>query len=203
VLSKLDRRFATASDGKMQAKALSIDAAEDILVCVDSNDNVLGFKGKYECHTGEGILHRAFSVFLFNARSEVLLQLRAPGKRLWPNYWSNSCCSHPRQGEQMEDAIQRRLVEELGVRTSVRHLYNFEYRARYLDEGTEHELCSVAVGRVDGSPSANEHEVAKWRFVDPEELDADIAANPDLYTPWMKMEWARIRSDYRGTIAAL
>jgi len=186
----------------MESKAPEAGATEDVLVCVDSDDNVLGYKGKFECHSGEGILHRAFSVFLFNSRHEVLLQQRAPGKRLWPDYWSNSCCSHPRRGERMEHAVSRRLMQELGVAAAVRPLYAFEYHARYLDQGSEHELCSVFAGRFDGAPAPNQDEIASWRFVSPEQLDAEIAADPERFTPWLKLEWARIRAEHGDAIAA-
>jgi isopentenyl-diphosphate Delta-isomerase len=187
----------------MDSKSLPVGAAEDVLVCVDSLDNILGYKGKAECHTGDGILHRAFSVFLFNSRDEVLLQRRARGKRLWPEYWSNACCSHPRKDELLEHAVQRRLMEELGVQTPARLLFTFEYHARYLTEGSEHELCAVLAGRFDGDVLKNEDEVAEWQFVDPEELDTRLVTHPELYTPWLKLEWARIRAGYRDVVAAL
>ncbi len=187
----------------MTSNAATDTITEDVLVCVDSQDNVLGYKGKYDCHSGDGILHRAFSVFLFNSRNEVLLQRRASEKRLWPEYWSNACCSHPRKGELLEDAVARRLNEELSVRTAVRFLFSFEYHARYLEEGSEHELCSVFAGRFDGEIAADPHEISGWRYVNPAELDADIAAHPERYTPWLKIEWARIRADHRDAISAL
>jgi isopentenyl-diphosphate Delta-isomerase len=187
----------------MTSHASAAATTEDVLVCVDSQDNVLGYKGKYECHTGEGILHRAFSVFLFNSNHEVLLQRRAGEKRLWPEFWSNACCSHPRKDEHLEGAVARRLMEELGVRTAVRLLFTFEYHARYLQEGAEHELCAVLVGRFDGEVVADPREIAGWRYVNADELDADIAAHPELYTPWLKIEWARIRAEHQAVISTL
>ena len=85
------------------------------LILVDKYDNVLGYKSKAECHEGEGILHRAFSIFIFNDKNQLLLQKRSAKKLLWPLYWSNSCCSHPRKGENYETATHRRLKEELGL----------------------------------------------------------------------------------------
>ena len=186
-----------------ESNAPAPGTTEDLLVCVDSGDNVLGFKGKFECHTGHGILHRAFSVFLFNARNEVLLQQRAPGKRLWPGFWSNACCSHPRKDERLETAVERRLVEELGVQTAVRYLFTFEYHARYLDQGSEHELCSVLAGRYEQLPVANPDEISGLQFVAPGELDALIAAHPERYSPWLKLEWAQLRAAHWHTIVAL
>jgi isopentenyl-diphosphate Delta-isomerase len=180
-----------------------VEESSDVLVCVDSDDQILGYKGKVECHSGDGILHRAFSVFLFNSKNQVLLQQRASGKRLWPEHWSNACCSHPRKGERLEDAVERRLMEELGVRAPVRFLYTFEYHARYRDEGSEHELCAVFAGRFDGAVVGNDLEIAESRFVDANELDADIAARPERYTPWLKLEWARIRAEFQSAIHGL
>jgi isopentenyl-diphosphate Delta-isomerase len=187
----------------METEAPAPGASEDTLVCVDHEDRVVGYRGKFECHTGDGILHRAFSVFLFDGRGETLLQQRAPGKRLWPGFWSNSCCSHPRRGERLEDAVSRRLGEELGIQAVVRELFVFEYHARYLDRGAEHERCWVFAGRIDRAPAPNDSEVAQWRFVAPDALDAEIAADPERFTPWLRLEWARIRAEHRDAVAAL
>ena len=121
---------------------------------VDTADHIVGHLDKSSCHDGEGVLHRAFSLFIFNARGELLMQRRHASKRLWPGFWSNSCCSHPRQGETMEDAVQRRCEQELGFRTPLNYLYKFEYHARFGDLGSEHELCSVYVGNFDGKLSS-------------------------------------------------
>ena len=116
----------------------------DSLVCVDFDDVELYPLSKAECHLGEGVLHRAFSVFLLDpSGTRVLLQQRAAPKLLWPGFWSNSCCSHPRWQEPMESAVQRRLAEELGVNAPVRQLYSFIYHAQFEDVGAERELCHV------------------------------------------------------------
>lgn len=177
-------------------------ATEDTLVCVDSHGKILGYKGKAECHDGLGILHKAFSVFLFDAQGRVLLQQRAAGKRLWPGFWANACCSHPRKDESLQAAVARRLQEELGVTTGVTELFTFEYWAQYQNQGSEHELCAVLAGRIEGEPAANPEEVAAWKYLSPDELDREIATHPERYSPWLQMEWKHLRTDYRSALAA-
>lgn len=182
------------------AEALRCDAVvsseAESLILVDSGDREIGRASKAACHDGRGILHRAFSLFVFNERGELLLQQRSAGKRLWPGYWANSCCSHPRQGEDMREATQRRLQQELGLRCALRYLYKFEYRADYGELGAEHELCSVYLGRTGEPVRANRNEVAAWRFILPADLDIEIAEHPERFTPWLKLEWQRLRRDF-------
>src|SRR6185503_4772968 len=102
---------------------------DEPLVLVNDADEEIGFASKGQCHDGEGLLHRAFSVFLFSPEGEVLLQQRSSQKRLWPGAWSNACCSHPRRGEALDDAMRRRLREELSVEAEVRFLFKFRYSA--------------------------------------------------------------------------
>lgn len=166
------------------------------LILVDEQDNELGYLRKDEAHQGSGTLHRAFSLFIFNTRGELLLQQRAAGKRLWGGYWSNSCCSHPRRGEAMESAVQRRLYEELGIRTPLRYLYKFQYQAQFDETGAEHELCWVYAGHSDDAPRVNLNEIAAMRYIAPEALDAEMQAAPQRFTPWFKLEWARIRNEH-------
>ena len=143
-----------------------------------------------------GLLHRAFSLFLFNDRGELLLQQRAPGKRLWGGYWSNSCCSHPRRGESMTTATARRLDEELNLASELSFVYKFRYQASYADLGSEHELCHVFLGRIDDEVRANAEEIAATRFVSAAALDRELAENPERFTPWFKMEWDALKTDY-------
>lgn len=164
----------------------------DTLILVDAADRETGFLSKEECHRGNGVLHRAFSVFLFNAAGEVLLQRRSAEKPLWPLFWSNSCCSHPRRGEAVEAAARRRVREELALSCTLEFLYKFEYQARYLDVGSEHELCWVFAGRAEGTPVPVAAEIAEWRWVAPAALGEEIAAAPDRFTPWLRLEWAEI-----------
>ena len=172
------------------------------LILVDENDNPTGVSSKADCHDGDGELHRAFSVFVFNGKGELLLQQRSADKRLWPLFWSNSCCSHPRNGESMDVAVFRRLEQELGIRCELEFVYKFKYHARYGSEGSEREYCWVYVGTTEDPVRANDTEVAEWRFVKPEALDDELERQPDRFTPWMKMEWARLRSEYVSALDA-
>ena len=124
-----------------------VSSDDEQLILVDSDDREIGFLAKADAHRGRGTLHRAFSLFVFNPAGELLLQQRAEGKRLWPGYWSNTCCSHPRCGEKMDNAVRRRLQEELGMSAELEFLFKFRYQAQYDDQGAEHELCWVYAGQ--------------------------------------------------------
>lgn len=176
---------------------------DEPLVLVDENDRELGYMDKASAHLGHGTLHRAFSLFIFNARGELLLQQRAPGKRLWPGFWSNTCCSHPRRGETLDKAIHRRLDEELGLKCPLEFLFKFQYQAQFDADGAEHELCSVYAGRSDLRPTVNVNEISGLRYIAPDALDAEMAARPEAFTPWFKIEWARIRRDHAAVFAPL
>jgi len=180
------------------APVVSFD--DEPLILVDSHDNVLGYKPKAEAHYGEGVLHRAFSIFLFDGDGNVWLQQRAPGKQLWGGFWANSCCSHPRRGETVDEAASRRLFEELGVNAELTFLYRFEYHAQFGDIGAEHELCSVYVARTNAQLSVNPNEISACQAVSPATLDAELADNPDAYTPWLKLEWPRIREAHWAAV---
>jgi isopentenyl-diphosphate Delta-isomerase len=183
---------------KVTSKIVS-DESES-LILVDDKDNVVGHLDKSACHDGDGVLHRAFSLFIFNPKGELLLQQRAAGKRLWPNYWSNSCCSHPRKDETMEIAVQRRCEQELGFRTPLKFLYKFEYSAQFLDLGSERELCSVFVGQFDGLPMVNTNEIQAWQWIGAKQLDVALEETPHQFTPWFKLEWQRLREDFADQI---
>ena len=169
---------------------------DEPLILVDEQDRELGFLDKAAAHKGSGVLHRAFSVFVFNSDGEMLLQQRALGKRLWGGYWSNACCSHPRRGETVDAASVRRLGEELGLNCPLQYLFKFEYQAQFDDDGAEHELCWVYAGRSDQGPRANVNEIAAFRYLAPAALDEEMAANPAAFTPWFKIEWARIQRNH-------
>lgn len=182
-------------------KIVSFDAEK--LILVDDEDNEIGYTSKSECHDGEGILHRAFSIFIFNDQRELLIQKRSDDKRLWPQFWSNSCCSHPRKGERIESAALRRMQEELGIRTDLKFIYKFKYHARYEDVGSENELCSVYIGYCKDEPNVNKTEISDWKYVPLGEVSAELSSNPDLYSPWFKMEWERISTEFMMDIDRL
>ena len=169
---------------------------QEPLILVDELDREIGFKPKADCHAGKGILHRAFSIFVFNGDNELLLQQRSPGKMLWPGYWSNTCCSHPRRGEAMGVAVARRLAQELGFECPLQYLYKFKYHAQFGVVGAEHEYCSVYFGRYDGPVDANVNEIAAWRFVGVDALENELKTAPETFTPWFKMEWVHIKANY-------
>ena len=178
----------------MQDKVVSSE--NEKLILVDESDNELGYLSKAECHDGGGQLHRAFSVFLFNANGELLLQQRGKSKRLWPGFWSNSCCSHPREGESMQVATGRRLQEELGVQVPLDYVYKFSYQARFGEQGSEYELCSVYLGRCTEEISPNITEIDAVRYISPDDLSAEISANADSFTPWFIKEWDHLKGQH-------
>jgi len=173
-----------------------VSSASEQLILVDELDREIGAKLKSECHEGNGILHRAFSIFVFNDSDELLLQKRSGEKPLWPNYWSNTCCSHPRVGETMDEAVIRRLRQELGFECPLEFMYKFKYQARYGAVGAEHEYCWVYFGRYTGPVDVNISEIAEWRFVGVDGLETELQEKPDSFTPWFKMEWVHIRENF-------
>jgi len=177
-----------------------VSSDDEPLILVDEQDRVVGHLSKAACHDGEGVLHRAFSLFVFNRSGELLLQQRSADKRLWPMYWSNSCCSHPRRGEEMADAIRRRLHEELGMAADLRYLFSFQYRASFGDAGSENELCWVWVGISEDPARPNRNEIADIRWLKPARLDQEMEAEPERFTPWFRIEWPRVREAYPGVL---
>jgi isopentenyl-diphosphate delta-isomerase len=172
------------------------------LILVDEADREVGHLDKAQCHQGRGVLHRAFSLLIFNDAGELLLQQRAASKRLWPLYWSNSCCSHPRRAETMEAAINRRLNEELGLRCPLHFLFKFQYQAQFDAAGAEQELCSVFVGHTSDPVRIDPSEILAWRWISPESLQAELAgSDAGKFTPWFVMEWERIWRDHRAVLA--
>ncbi len=177
-----------------------VSSESEELILVDRDDNEIGHVSKADAHDGGGILHRAFSLFLFNEAGELLLQQRAPAKRLWGGFWSNSCCSHPRRGESLEIATGRRLREELNFETELDHIYSFCYEASFGDAGSENELCHVYLGRATGDVRPNDSEIAALRYVTPEELARDMDAQPERFTPWFRQEWEELQTKWRGRL---
>lgn len=181
------------------SEIVSFDSEE--LILVDEDDNEIGTLDKARCHDGDGVLHRAFSVFLFDARGALLLQRRSAAKRLWPLYWSNSCCSHPRSGESMRDATVRRVRQELGVDVELEFVFKFVYHAAFADQGSERECCSVFLGRLRDRVTPNANEIAEVRFVTATELSSALDAGTDSYTPWFRTEWRRLTEEFADCLA--
>ena len=184
----------------MVEKVVSSESEE--LILVDDEDKELGFLNKKQCHDGDGILHRAFSLFVFNSDGELLLQKRSEGKRLWPLFWSNSVCSHPRKGESMEVATRRRMRDELGIEAELEFIYKFSYQAQFGELGSEYELCSGFLGRTNQPYFANRTEIAEARYISREALDEELQSDPERFTPWFKMEWERLSAEFANELAA-
>ena len=177
-----------------------VSSEEESLILVDEDDNEIGHLDKRSCHDGDGVLHRAFSIFIFSESGKLLLQQRSPEKRLWPLFWSNSCCSHPRRGEEMDAALVRRLHDELGMRSELHSLYKFSYHSPFSDVGSEREVCSVFAGRSTDEVRANTHEIAAWRWISAEDLDREMHTRPEDFTPWFLQEWPEVRRSYRSVL---
>lgn len=178
-----------------------VSSESEALILVDADDHEVGSSSKAKCHDGEGILHRAFSLFLFNDEGRLLLQQRSASKRLWPGYWSNTICSHPRFGESMEQATRRRLLDELNIESELEYVYKFAYQARFGDAGSENELCHVFLGRAPDVIRPNDNEISAVRFVSASELDREFANQPETLTPWFQMEWNTLTTDFRHRLS--
>jgi|SRR5690606_2572322 len=156
------------------------------VVLVDKWDKEIGTMEKMEAHK-KGILHRAFSVLLFDVKGNMLLQKRSKNKYHSGGLWTNACCSHPLPGENIESATRRRLQEEMGIDVQPTFSHTFIYKAALEDHLIEHELDHVFIGTYSGSPSVNKAEVEDWKYVEMEWLKRDMAAHPDSYTVWFKL----------------
>ena len=160
--------------------------SKEMVILVDKNDNQVGLMPKLEAHE-KGVLHRAFSIFIFNSKYELLLQKRASSKYHSGGLWTNTCCSHPREGEDILDAANRRLDEEMGIKTSLRKVYDFIYKAELDNQLTEHEFDHVFYGVFDNDPTLNKDEAEDFKWVDMETLNNDIIKNEVNYTVWFKI----------------
>ena len=182
---------------RQEAQVVSFD--NERIITVEPDDQIVGYPRKLEAHLGDGTLHRAFSIFLFNESQQVLLQKRSQSKFLWPGFWSNTCCSHPRKGESLEKAVHRRIREEMGCAASLHFVYRFTYHATYLDVGSEHEICSVYVGKAQGTVTPNQEEIDAHQWIEFEDLDEWVNTSPEAFTPWFKMEWNKLRGSSIST----
>ena len=158
----------------------------EYVVLVDEKDQELGLMEKQQAHVA-GLLHRAFSVFVFNSNGELLLQQRASDKYHSPLLWTNTCCSHPRENESYIDAAHRRLGEEMGFDCALEEKFHFIYKAQLEEKLFEHELDYVFTGTYDGEIVINKEEVADFKWISMEELIVDMEANPETYTIWFRI----------------
>lgn len=177
-----------------------VSSESEPLILVDEQDNEIGHLSKADAHDGSGVLHRAFSVFLFDADGRLLMQQRAAGKRLWPGYWSNTCCSHPRRGESLSVATARRLRDELNVEAGLEFAYKFCYQADYGAAGAENELCHVYLGTAPRDIRPNANEIATVRFMAVDELERALATQAGDFTPWFIMEWRTLRERHAAQL---
>ncbi len=158
----------------------------EFVVLVDEDDNQLGLMEKMEAHE-KGLLHRAFSVFLFNSKGEMLLQQRAISKYHSGGLWTNACCSHPRDGEKTIDAAHRRLEEEMGFDCDIEKAFHFIYKSELDNDLTEHELDHVFIGEYEGVINPNPEEVESYKYISVSDLVKDVEDNPADYTEWFKI----------------
>lgn len=168
---------------------------EERVILVDELDNEIGTMEKLEAHR-KGVLHRAFSICLFNEKGEMMIQKRSALKYHSPGLWTNACCSHPRYGEDLIDAANRRLAEEMGIQCKLEKAFSFLYKTR-LDKGMiEHELDHVLIGKFNKQANINTEEVEDWKYLKPEDILKEMKAYPDQWTEWFKIIMPKINLYY-------
>jgi isopentenyl-diphosphate delta-isomerase len=163
----------------------------EYVILVDEQDKAIGKMEKHQAHV-EGVLHRAFSIFIFNSERKLLLQKRASSKYHCGGLWTNTCCSHPRVNEDTHEAAIRRLQEEMGMNCELTQIFSFVYRAEFANGLTEHEFDHVFIGESDQTPSINAEEVEEYRFIGTEELQLEIETSPQNFTPWFLIALDRV-----------
>ncbi len=159
---------------------------EENVILVNENDEQIGLMPKLEAHE-KAALHRAFSVFVLNNKNEIMLQQRAHQKYHSPLLWTNTCCSHQREGENNIQAGSRRLYEEMGFKTELKELFHFIYKAPFDNGLTEHELDHVMIGYYDEEPIINTEEVENWKWISIKDVQNDMRLHPEIYTVWFKI----------------
>ena len=167
------------------------------VILVDVDDCEIGLMEKMEAHK-QAVLHRAFSVFLFNTQGKMLLQQRALTKYHSAGLWTNTCCSHPRPGERLENAVSRRLMEEMGITAKVSKAFDFIYQAALPDHLNEHEFDHVFIGNFDDEVRPNHLEVANFVYQSMEEIAANLQSHPEKYTVWFKIAFPKVVEWYQS-----
>jgi len=164
------------------------------VILVDKKDNQIGWEEKIVTHQ-KGKLHRAFSIFIFNSKGELLLQKRAKLKYHSGGLWSNACCSHPRPNQNLKEEAKRKLKEEMGIGCSIKEIFSFIYKKKVKTKGRyliEHEFDHVFLGKFDGRPRPNKKEAEDWKWISPGALKKDLKGNPQKYTYWFKLILERV-----------
>ena len=169
---------------------MALSEMEEMVILVNEADEVIGIAKKTQAHENCA-LHRAFSIFVFNSKRELLIQKRAMAKYHSASLWSNTCCGHPRPDESVEEAAHRRLKEELGFDCALRPAFSFTYKAIVNANLFEHEYDHVLIGISDQQPTPNPSEVDDWMWINPDRLKTDIQEHPDMYTCWLRLSLER------------
>lgn len=169
---------------------------EDLVILVDQNDNQIGVMEKMQAHV-EAKLHRAFSVFIFNSKGELMLQQRALSKYHSPGLWSNTCCSHPRPGEETAAAAHRRLVEEMGFDCHFTEAFSFVYKAPFSNDLTEHEFDHVFIGISDEKPVLNKEEAEAFRMVRLDDVRKEMDQDPEKFSVWFRIAFDRVEDYFK------
>jgi isopentenyl-diphosphate delta-isomerase len=169
---------------------------EEFVILVDQNDRETGTMEKMQAHR-EAMLHRAFSVFVFNSSGKLMLQQRALSKYHSPGLWTNTCCSHPRPGERTEDAAHRRMIEEMGFDCAMEEAFSFTYKAAFDNNLTEHEVDHVFIGISDRLPEINPEEVESYRFADMDRIRNEMMLNPENFTVWFRIAFERVDAYFK------
>jgi isopentenyl-diphosphate Delta-isomerase len=168
---------------------------ETEVILVNEEDQPVGTMEKMEVHQ-QGLLHRAFSVFIFDRQGNMLLQKRAAGKYHGAGLWTNACCSHPYPGESTESAAERRLFEELGFNTPLKKAFEFVYKAKVENDLTEHEYDHVFIGTYEGEINPDEEEVSDFRYVSISQIKKELEEQPGNFTSWFKIAFPRVLSSF-------
>ncbi len=170
----------------------------DHVILVDQHDQMVGTMEKMQAHQ-EGLLHRAFSIFVFNAQGELLIQKRAPVKYHTGSLWSNTCCSHPKPNETIEETLQFKLQQEMGFQCPLKRAFAITYRAELGNGLIENELDHIYFGAFNENPEPNPEEVCDWKYIALPDLTKEMAQHPDHFTPWFKLLLNPISSYYRDS----
>ena len=182
---------------------LVVSSEEERLILVDSDDREIGTSSKSECHDGAGILHRAFSLFVFNSAGELLIHQRHPASGCGPASGRTAAAAIRARAKRWKPRSTVASSRNSARCATLEYVYKFEYTAPFGDVGTEHELCWVYAGTTTAEPQVNTTEIASWRWIAPDALDEEVADTPQRFTPWFKLEWHALRGTHRKHLEAI